>query len=81
MAAIVPLGGVYYLFQDGGQTQDYHVFRSEPRAQRSIGGIVKDALSGSSIGIIQLGLLILLAAPVARVVFSVVAFALLCDWM
>ena len=37
---------------------------------------MKSALSLSSGGIIQAGLLLLIATPVARVVFSVFAFAL-----
>jgi len=35
----------------------------------------------SSAGIIQLGLLLLIATPVARVVFSIVVFALQRDWL
>jgi uncharacterized membrane protein len=38
-------------------------------------GIVRDALTLRGRGIIQLGLLLLIATPVARVAFSVAAFA------
>ena len=80
-AAVVLVGGIYYVVRDGGQRLDYHVFHSEPRVLRSISGIAADAFSGSSVGVIQFGLLILLATPVARVVFSVGAFAVLRDRM
>ena len=80
-AAVVLLAGVYYLARHGNEVHDYQVFRSEPRALRSIGAIMEDALTGSSVGIIQLGVLLLLATPVARVLFSVAAFVLLRDRM
>ncbi len=80
-AAVVLIGGIYYLARDGSQTRDYHIFHSEPSDLRSIKGVFDDAMSGRSVGIIQLGLLILLATPVARVVFSIAAFALLRDRM
>jgi len=43
---------------------------------RTLSGIVKDALAFRGRGLIQLGLLLLIATPLARVAFSVVAFAL-----
>jgi uncharacterized membrane protein len=39
-------------------------------------GILREAFHGRGRGIIQLGLLLLIATPVARVAFSVVGFAL-----
>ncbi len=38
-------------------------------------GIVHFAFSGNPLAIMQLGLLLLIATPIARVVFSVLAFA------
>ena len=76
VAAIVVLaGGSVYLVRYGGTTPDYRVFHGEPADLRSVSGIVTDALELRSRGIIQLGLLLLLATPVARVVFSIFAFA------
>ncbi len=40
-----------------------------------MGGIVGDALSASSRGVIQLGFLVLIATPVMRVALSLVGFA------
>jgi len=73
---VVVLGAVIYLFRHGAEQADYRVFRGEPADLRGIGGIVRDALQPRGRGLIQLGLLLLLATPVARVVFSIVAFAL-----
>jgi uncharacterized membrane protein len=75
-ALVVLLGGILYLARYGGTIPDYRIFRGEPARWRSALPIMKSALSVSSGGIIQAGLLLLIATPVARVVFSVFAFAL-----
>jgi uncharacterized membrane protein len=73
---VVLFGGIFYLLHYGGTFPDYRVFRGEPADLRSVLEIVKDSLSFHSRGLIQLGLLLLIATPVLRVVFSVLAFAL-----
>jgi uncharacterized membrane protein len=76
LAAIaVSAGGLVYLVRYGGTTPDYRVFHGEPADLRSVSGIVTDALEWRSRGVIQLGLLLLVATPVARVAFSIFAFA------
>jgi uncharacterized membrane protein len=76
LAAIVVLvGGILYLVRYGHSPADYRVFRGEPTDLRHVSGIVRDALALHSRGIIQLGLLLLIATPVARVAFAVFAFA------
>jgi uncharacterized membrane protein len=58
------------------------VFHGEPADLRSVSGIVSAALSHQhGRGIIQLGLLFLIATPVARVIFSVFASAVQRDWL
>ena len=79
-AAIVLIGGFLYLLRHGTSQPGYHMFRGEPADLRSPRGIVGDALSFRGRGIIQLGLLLLIATPVARVAFSVFAFARQRDW-
>jgi uncharacterized membrane protein len=75
-AAVILAGGAMYLVRHGSTIPDYRVFRGEPSDLRNVSGIVKGAVSRHSRGLIQLGLLLLIAVPVARVAFSVVAFAL-----
>ena len=79
-ASVVLLGGIVYLVRHGEEKPDYRVFVGAPADLRGVSGIVADALTFSGRGIIQLGLLLLVATPVARVIFSVVAFALQGDW-
>jgi uncharacterized membrane protein len=74
-AAIVLLGGIIYLARHGHSPADYRVFQGEPSELRSVPGIVRDAVDLSGRGIIQLGLLFLIATPVARVIFSIWGFA------
>ena len=75
-AAVVMAGGAMYLVRHGSTIPDYRVFRGEPSDLRNVSGIITDAVSWHRRGLIQFGLLLLIAVPVARVAFSVVAFAL-----
>jgi uncharacterized membrane protein len=75
-AAVVTVGAVIFLMRHGRETPHYRIFLGEPAELRSISGILRRAASVHGRNIIQLGLLILIATPVARVAFSVVAFAL-----
>ena len=71
---IVLFGGGLYLARHGIELPNYHIFYGEPSELRSVLGIMKFASSYSSRGIIQFGLLLLIATPVMRVAFAVVSF-------
>lgn len=73
-AAVVLMGGFLYLAHEGNHHADYSVFQSEPRYLRTPSLVLRDAFSGEPKAIIELGLLLLILTPVARVVFSIVAF-------
>ena len=74
-ALIVFLGAVIYLVRHGSSHADYRVFRGEPSDLRTVGGIVRQVIAVRGRGIIQLGLLFLIATPVVRVAFSIFGFA------
>ena len=74
-ALIVLFGAAFYLVRHGHSRADYRVFRGEPSELRGVGGILRDAVALRGGGIIQLGLLLLIATPVARVAFSIFGFA------
>lgn len=80
-AILVFSGGVVFLIRHHQPVIDYRVFRGEPEALRSIPGIFGEAWAFRGQGLIQLGLLVLIATPVARVVFSVLAFLYQRDWL
>lgn len=73
---VAAFGGVLYLARHGLEPAGHHVFRSEPEDLRSVRGILRSALAFHSDAIVQLGLLLLIATPVARVAMSLVAFIL-----
>src|SRR6266498_1549677 len=65
-AFIVAAGGIIFLVKHGNELQQYHSFASEPRRLRDITDIFRTALLGRGRSLIQLGLLILIATPIAR---------------
>jgi uncharacterized membrane protein len=72
-SVVVLAGGVAYLVQSGGTVRDYHVFH--PASLRTIAGVLHEMVTLNPAAIIQCGVLLLIATPVARVAFSVYAFA------
>ncbi len=75
-ATVVILGGVPLLLRHGGDVADFHRFRAEPSALRTVGGILHGAVALDPRAVVQLGLLLLIATPVARVALTLVAFLL-----
>jgi uncharacterized membrane protein len=73
-AVLVLAGGAYYLIENAFTPADYHTFHPAAKTALNLSGIVKNAVALSSLGIIQLGLLVLIATPIVRVILSVVAF-------
>jgi uncharacterized membrane protein len=74
-AAVVLSGGVWYLAAHGGKIEDYHTFHGVRGEMPWTLGLP------APLATIQIGLLLLIATPVARVVFSIAAFALERDRM
>ena len=80
-AAVVACGGALFLARHGMERPEYAVFRGESSTLRAISGIVTEARALGGRGLIQLGLLLLIATPIARVVWSVIGFARQRDWL
>jgi uncharacterized membrane protein len=75
-SAVVLAGGIIYLVRHGSAAPQYGAFVGEPADMRSLSGIVRSALALQGRGVIQLGLILLILTPIARVAFSVVAFSI-----
>lgn len=73
-ASVVLAGGVVYLVRHGAVAPDYHVFRGESSDLRGLRGILREVAAVRGRGLIQLGLLLLIATPVARVAFCLMVF-------
>ncbi len=73
-ASFVLLGGILYLIHNGLLLPNYKTFKGEPSSLRNIPDIFRNLFSFNTGAIIQFGLILLIATPVARVMFSVIAF-------
>ncbi|MFZ3263431.1 MAG: DUF1634 domain-containing protein [Terriglobales bacterium] len=80
-AAVVLAGACVYLFRHAHEPANYRIFRGEPSDFRTIPGVIRSVLGGHGRGLIQLGLLLLIATPIARVALSIVGFTLERDRM
>jgi uncharacterized membrane protein len=80
-AAVTLIGGIMYLAAHGSAPASYHTFTGEPAELRTVGGVIAGVARGDSKSIIQLGVLLLIATPIARVFMSVIGFARERDWM
>ncbi len=75
-ALIVLSGGVMYLARYGSHHVTYRTFMAGGADRRTVPGIAQSAMQMHSVGLIQLGLLLLIATPVARVAMAVAGFYL-----
>lgn len=73
--AVVALGGIVYLSRHGFERPHYAAFKGEPSDLRTLGGIARESVDFRGRAIIQFGLVLLIALPIARVAFSAAAFA------
>ena len=74
-AGVVLLGGVALLLRHAGALPHYGVFHGEPANLRQVGLLFQGVSALRARAIIQLGVLLLVLTPIARVAFSAVAFA------
>ncbi len=75
-AGMVLLGGICYLARHGNEYPNYHVFRGVPAEYRSVRAVLQAMGPSNCRAVIQFGLLVLIATPIARVAFSLAGFAL-----
>ena len=87
-AVLVAIGGMLVLRHPNARMPNYTVFHPLEKNAASASGIVPfHSISGvlehlsSGDGIIALGLLVLVATPIARVIFAIIGFARERDWL
>jgi uncharacterized membrane protein len=80
LAALLVLAGAVLYLTRLPSVVDFRHFEGEPERYRTLPGICAAAMAFDGRACIQLGLLVLIATPVARVVFSVFAFLRQRDW-
>jgi uncharacterized membrane protein len=80
-ATVTVIGGGVYLIRHGSEIANYRDFGEGVSPElRSPLKVCFGAMRGSGRAIVQFGLLLLIATPVARVAFSALAFARQRDW-
>lgn len=80
-AVVVSLGAILYFPAHAGEHVSFSGFHGVEAGLDSVHGVISGVLTGRSEAIIQLGLLLLVATPVARVALSLLGFALERDWL
>jgi uncharacterized membrane protein len=75
-STVVLAGGVFYLQDHRGERVNYRNFVAHPLVLRHPAELAAGLSRGEADAIIQLGILLLIATPIARVVFAVVGFAI-----
>ena len=78
---IVFIGGCVYLYRHCNETVHYSKFVGIPNFVNSATGIWHGITTFRGRAIIQAGIILLIATPVVRVVFSAIGFVLEKDWL
>jgi uncharacterized membrane protein len=73
-AAVVLTGGVMYLLHARGAHPDFRHFHGVAESLKTPSGIFRGVRAGDAASVIQFGLLLLIATPIARVVLAAVGF-------
>ncbi|HEX7692643.1 MAG TPA: DUF1634 domain-containing protein [Sediminibacterium sp.] len=78
---IVFTGAVVYLAQHAQDAPHYTHFEGEPSGLKTLGDTWRSAWQGNGLAIIQAGLFVLIATPVARIIFSIISYLLEKDYL
>jgi uncharacterized membrane protein len=75
-ALVVAASGVLFLAHHHADPPRYSTFEMESATLRTLSGIIRSAMHLQSEALIQFGLLLLIATPIARVALAAVGFYL-----
>jgi uncharacterized membrane protein len=75
-ALVVAAGGVMYVIAHSGARSNYRVFTAKPIEVRHPAALLNGIVHGDPSSIIDVGILLLIATPICRVLFAVIAFAI-----
>lgn len=73
--SIVFFGGVVYLYRHSGEVPEHSTFTGIPGFAQ-LGNIIQGISDFHGQSIIQAGIILLIATPVLRIIFSVIGFAI-----
>jgi uncharacterized membrane protein len=78
---IVFLGGIIYLWRHGHMLTHYAIFKGVPVFLQTPGGVINGIFNFRGQAIIQAGIILLIATPVMRVIFSAIGFIMEKDYL
>jgi uncharacterized membrane protein len=73
-SVIVFIGGIIYIYRHGSEQSTFHVFHGDTGLFNTLPDVIKGIIHGKGKAIIQLGIVVLIATPVARILFSIIGF-------
>lgn len=73
--AFVFCGGAIFLWKNGDEIIDYRIFDGVPASLKGPANLFDATLPDRLLAVIQLGIILLIATPVVRVITCLVAFA------
>ncbi|MEO6520508.1 MAG: DUF1634 domain-containing protein [Mucilaginibacter sp.] len=78
---VVIWGGTVYLYRHGHDVSDYATFKTQPNFTIQLKAIIGGIFDLRGRAIIQFGIILLIATPIARVLLSAISFAAEKDYL
>ncbi|MDP9048999.1 MAG: DUF1634 domain-containing protein [Bacteroidota bacterium] len=78
---IVFFGGILYLYRHGHSLANYRIFTGTPGFVHKPDSLIDGVINLKGQAIIQAGILLLIATPILRVIFSAIGFVLEKDYL
>lgn len=79
--SVVFIGGIFFIYRHGQSISDYRSFKGIPDFIQRPSGIFHGILALKGQAMIQLGIALLIATPILRIVFSAIGFVLEKDYL
>jgi uncharacterized membrane protein len=79
--SVVIIGGIFFICRHGQSAADYHTFKGIPNFIQNASGIFHGIWALHGQAMIQFGIVLLIATPILRIVFSAIGFVLEKDYM
>jgi uncharacterized membrane protein len=73
--SVVIIGGIVYIYRHGGEAPDHRHFVTQPSFVQ-LNGIIQGIFDFHGRSIIQAGIILLIATPILRIIFSALGFVL-----
>lgn len=74
-ALLVAIGGLLYVVHHAGEHVAYGTFRPKPLNLREPANVAATVRNSASSGLLEVGILVLIATPICRVIFALISFA------